>query len=114
MKDSVIKLPERSILDELAEQKDKIIKEGDIYLRYIYANLARTPKRTYTFGDLINKFNTLRVVKGKEEIQIAGQTNEGKNVIIIKTRNVKLYPIFRRVVRLFLSFKISDKESLSH
>jgi len=107
---NIVKLPERSILDELAEQKSRIIEEGEAYIRYIYMNLARRPKRTYSFHDLISNFQRLRLVKGKEEIQIAGLTNDGKNVIVIKTRNLSLYPFFRRVVHLFLSFKISESK----
>jgi len=108
---SIVKLPERSILDELATQRNRIIEEGEIYLNFIYANLARRPKRIYSFRDIILNFSKLRVVKGKDEIQIAGQTKEGRNIIVIKTRNIKLFPVFKRVVHLFVSLKITEKEN---
>lgn len=108
MENNAVKLPTKSILDEFAKKKNEIIEEGEIYLRYIYANLGRTPKRKYLFEYIIQKFNRLRIVKGKKEIQIAGLTKDGRNVILLKTRNTALYPIFVKVVKLFTSAKLLE------
>lgn len=109
MESKIIELPKKSILDEFAKQKDRIIEEGNIYLRYIYSNLGRPPKRRYLFEQIIHNFNRIRIVKGKEEIQIAGLTKDGRSIILLKTRNTSLYPVFVKVVKLFISLKLLEK-----
>ena len=109
MDNKTTELPFMSILDEFAKKRHKIIEEGNIYLNYIYSNLGRAPKRKYSFEQIIQKFNKLRIVKGKNEIQIAGLTKDGKNVIILKTRNTSLYPFFVKVVKLFISITLFEK-----
>ncbi|GAB6066267.1 hypothetical protein JCM9492_13600 [Aquifex pyrophilus] len=106
-----IKLPEKSILDELAEKKDRIIEEGNLYLAYIYSSLSRQPKRVYRFEDLLQNFKTLRVVYGKNEIQLRGiEKNREKPATPLKTTKKELLPYFREVVRLFVTYKTLEDE----
>jgi len=101
---ATVELPKRSILDELAEQKDRIIKEGNLYLAYIYSSLKRQPKRTYRFEDLIEEFETLRVSEEAKEITLRGQRNK-KDIRIIRTTHRNLLPFLYTVVSLFRAFK---------
>ncbi|GAB6066233.1 hypothetical protein JCM9492_13350 [Aquifex pyrophilus] len=99
-----IKLPEKSILDELAEKKDRIIEEGNLYLAYIYSSLSRQPKRVYRFEDLIEIAKTLRIAKGTRELRLKAQTQNGE-IDVIRTTKFSLEPLFKRVVNLFKAYQ---------
>jgi len=101
-----VKLPERSILDELAEQKDRIIEEGNLYLAYIYSSLSRTPKRVYTFEELLEYFETLHLNPDSSGYKFRGVLKGGKRrVEIFKTSRENLIPFIKKVIGLFRSYK---------
>jgi hypothetical protein len=102
---ATVKLPKRSILDELAEQKDRIIEEGNLYLAYIYSSLTRQPKRIYRFEELISEFKTLTLSVDRE-VYFRGISKDGsgrKN--IIRTTNFSLVKPLAKVVSLFRTYK---------
>lgn len=67
-----VTLSKRSVLDEFYAKRHRIIEEGSLYLTYIYSYLGKRPKRIYTFDELLESFKTLRVIHGKNEIQLKG------------------------------------------
>jgi len=110
---ATIELPKRSILDELAEQKDRIIEEGNLYLAYIYSSLKRQPKRIYRFEDLIEHLETLKVTVAKSQnlYLLRGINREsGKREDIVSTRRKDLVKYLRRVQKLFETYKALERE----
>lgn len=67
-----VTLSKRSVLDEFYAKRHRIIEEGSLYLTYIYSYLGKRSKRIYTFDELLESFKTLRVIHGKNEIQLKG------------------------------------------
>jgi len=110
----LVKLPERSILDELVEQKDRIIKEGNLYLTYIYSSLSRQPKNIYTFEKLVNDFETLRIVKAKDRVALKGISKiSRKQEPVIETRNKNLAKYLLKIQALFTAYKILELENVT-
>jgi len=103
---ATIELPKRSILDELAEQKDRIIEEGNLYLAYIYSSLKRQPKRIYRFEDLIEEFETLTLNPDSSGYKFRGILKDGRGrKEILKTSKKELVPYLKKVISLFRTYK---------
>ena len=99
-----VTLPKRSVLDEFYAKRHRIIEEGNLYLAYIYSSLTRQPRKVYSFEELIEEFETLRVSEEAKEITLRGQRNK-KDVRIIRTTHRNLLPCLYTVVSLFRAFK---------
>lgn len=98
-----------SVLEELREKREKIIKEGNLLLAYIYSSMTREPKRTYTFEELLKVFKTLRFGEKDREIYLRGMS-EDKRLYVIDTTRREIKPYLQRLEKLFTLAKTLEPQ----